>query len=171
MEGNPLRDNRLNRLRQRYKLVLLPLCMSMALSSNAINAALKGQWSLLLSKNKTQLGLEKCGPLGEVTFDMCARISSPGLSVWIQRGKEEDRLPTRQLLLFYSFLFLWVKSEEWAIIMKKKSCLILFCTHTICLLQEWQRHSTTKFLPEKNQVLNIVRRHYKGFRIQNLIER
>jgi len=78
MEGNPLRDNRLNRLRQRYK---LSLCMSMALSSNAINAALKGQLSLPLSKQKDTAWLGECGPSGKVTFDMCAHISSPGLRI------------------------------------------------------------------------------------------
>lgn len=89
------------------------------------------------------------------------------------KGRGQTADTTTAALLFFSFLFLWVKPEEWAIIMKnkKKSFLILFCTHTICFFIV----VTTAFYNQihsckKNQVLKNGRRYYKGFRIRNLIE-
>lgn len=71
---------------------------------------LKDNRHCLCHGRDTQLGSERCGPSGEVTFDMCAHISStPQWRVSVQRGQEEDRLQTWQLLLFCLSLI----SFEW----------------------------------------------------------
>ncbi len=115
---------------------------SVSWSSNAINAALKGQSSLPLSEERHSLAWRSAAPRVQWLLTCALSYPPPGLRVWIQRGQEADRLPTRQLLLLYSplgpvHLFLWVKSEEWAsIVKKKKKRVIVFCTHNVCLSTE-----------------------------------
>lgn len=117
-------------------------CRSVAWSSNAINAALKGQSSLSLSEERHSLAWRCAAPRVHWLLTCALAYLPPGLRVWIQRGQEEDRLPTRQLLLLYSplglvHIFLWVKSEDWAIIVKrKKKCIIMLCAHNVCLFTE-----------------------------------
>ncbi len=139
---NPPWDNRLYRLRQDTNLCFCLFWRSVSWSSNAINACTERTIVTAFVRRETQLGLEKAAPRVQWLLTCALSYPPPGLRVWIQRGQEADRLPTRQLLLLYSplgpvHLFLWVKSEEWAqYCQKEKETRNCFCTHNVCLSTE-----------------------------------